>query len=472
MTIADQNLRIPSAFSSNTRRLDARPSRLATTRILSETAHDLRSPLTSVRESIRLVAEGELGAVTESQFHCLADAIEVCDSMERLVADMLEIERLEAGRSRAIRSWFDLLPVCHSVSNAVSSTLRPRNITILWDGIEASTPRVFGDPEKIRRLLSNLITNAARETAEHHQVLIRAQRIHEGHTLRLSVIDSGRGMNVEDWNRAAVRGVSHHNSEGLGLAICRQLASAHHSVLTIVSRLEIGTEVSFELPVCGATSVATQWTQWRGQQSFKTKPRRADGDSETVIGMGQLRTIKADDSEIILLHHEGPPPIHANTCSLLTAVVGAAVSSKAVQSFDEILQRDQRAYDLTYRAADRRWVVLWDANREEAIERAEMLSLREVEGERLRVTWSEPRTVKLNTSQATVVIADAFTREALIDREPAGLVDDDMSLDGGTTFAQSAIPSQRLQAELVHLASRIGQQSKKLISQSVRTRPS
>jgi len=170
------------------------------------------------------------------------------------------------------------------------------------------------------------------------------------------------------------------------------------------------------------------------------------------------------DSQLLLLHHEGPPPKNNHSAILFSVSAGAAVSSKAVQAFNERLQRDQRAFDLVYRVSDRRWVVAWDSTIEEADERMEALSIpdSDFEDSALRLTWSSLRTLNLATSTAAVVLADAMTREALYEREAVGLLDDDMSNDGGTNFAPSPIPAERLQAELSHLSSRLGRQSKTL----------
>ncbi len=471
MTIVEPNLQAIHSTSRSAGRT-ASQSTHPTSRILSETAHDLRSPLASVRESIRVVADGAIGPINEMQFQVLIDAVDVCDSMQRLVADMLQLERLEAGRARATRSWFDLLPLRHSVNTTLAATLRARHISIIWDGIETATPRVFGDPDKICRLLTNLISNAARETAEHRHVMVRAKTNQDGDTLRLSVIDSGRGMNPQEWIAVADRGVSQTGGEGLGLSICRQLASAHHSALTILSRVGTGTEISFELPIGGAVAVANHWTRWRSQHSIKITPRRRTGDqADTQAGAGAIRSFALDDSELSLMHYEGPPPRHPATCVLMSVTAGAALQGKAIATFDERLHRDQLAYDLVYRIAERRWVVVWDANEDEAIERAERLSTPDRELGVLRVNWSTPRVVRLDNHQATTTIADTLTREALTEREPVGMIDDDMIGEGKTKFAPSAVPAQRLQAELAYLAGKAGLQSKSFLRQALRFQP-
>ncbi len=199
---------------------EGRPSRLAASRILSETAHDLRSPLCTVQESIRMVANGELGAVNDTQAQCLVDALSVCDSMQRLVSDMLQLERLQAGRTRARRDWFELKPVCIQVGRSLDSLLRPRRLRLLFDGIESTTPMVFGDRNKIARLLENLVSNASRVVPEGATILIRAQVATENRSLKVSVVDEGKGIDGETWQRLVKRGLSESGSEGLG---CRSV---------------------------------------------------------------------------------------------------------------------------------------------------------------------------------------------------------------------------------------------------------
>ncbi len=223
-----------------------------------------------------MVANGELGGVNDTQAQCLIDAISVCDSMQRLISDMLQLERLQAGRTRARRDWFELRPVCIQVGRSLDSLLRPRRLRLLFDGIESTTTMVFGDRNKITRLLENLVSNASRVVPEGATILIRALVTDENRSIKISVVDEGKGIDGQAWQRLVKRGLSESGSEGLGLSICRQLAAAHHTPLTIYSREGWGTEVSFELPIGGLLSVANGWAQWRFNERSRTVPRRVD----------------------------------------------------------------------------------------------------------------------------------------------------------------------------------------------------
>ena len=69
---------------------------------MSETAHDLRSPLTTVRESIRLIRDGDLGAASVDQRAYLTSAMDQCDCMFQMIGEMLQLERLRTGTCRKL----------------------------------------------------------------------------------------------------------------------------------------------------------------------------------------------------------------------------------------------------------------------------------------------------------------------------------------------------------------------------------
>jgi len=448
-------------------------SRLAASRILSETAHDLRSPLTSVMESIRLVAGGEFGSLNQVQVECLRDAIDVCDSMERLVTDMLQIERLQAGRCRPHRAWFAIESIRQRVSSSLDSLLRPRQISIVWDGIESTTPIVFGDADKISRLLANLIGNAARETSERKSVMVRAIISADRQSLIVSVIDSGRGLEIADWARVSKRGTSDHGSEGLGLSISRQLAAVHFSPLTILSRAGRGTEVSFELPIGGAASVASQWAQWRSLHRTRMSPRRVSGiDYDSESPKDPHRFFEDGETRLMMLHHDGPAPEVSMSALVLTVSAGAMVAKKAVEAFDERLQHDQRQFDLVYRVSDRRWVVVWDAKLVDVKDRIDSLSstIEDLDEGTLRLKWSEARSLAIGPRHTATTLVDTFTREGLYEREPIGFFDDDMSLDGSNQISPSLVPEERLREELSRLSTRFSRRAERLHRQARATR--
>lgn len=225
----------------------------AAVRLISETAHDLRSPLTAVRESIRLVRDGDLGPINDDQQFCLESAVNQCGCIEQMVGEMVQLERLRTGTPRVCRQTVSVTDVRAAVDNTLSPWAVPRDISILWDGADDPNMKVFADPAMLRRLVVNLATNAIRASGEGGFVLMRVARIRHGETIRWSVVDRGRGISEKEMLRITDRDVSYAGGEGLGLAISRQLAALHFSPLKIRSRLGARDRGQLRNAGCGST---------------------------------------------------------------------------------------------------------------------------------------------------------------------------------------------------------------------------
>ena len=230
---------------------------------MSETAHDLRSPLTTVRESVRLVHDGDLGEINEHQRLCLADAINQCNCIEHMVSEMVQLDRMRSGLPRVHRQWISIASIRQSIDETLRPWVLPRDIRVVWDGADDPNLLAFADPPSLRRLVVNLVTNAIRVTGEGQSVLISLEPTGGGEAVRWTVADQGCGISESDLQQIASHQVSNSGGEGLGLMICRQLAALHFSPLTIRSQLGCGTQVSFEIAAGGPRSVAACWTRWR-----------------------------------------------------------------------------------------------------------------------------------------------------------------------------------------------------------------
>ncbi len=282
----------------------------AAVRLISETAHDLRAPLTAVQESIRLVRDGDLGPINHDQESFLDSAVDQCGCIEQMVGEMVQLERLQTGTPRVHRQWVSVAEIRRAVDDTLSPWTVPRRINLLWDGDDDPSMLVFADQAMLRRLLVNLATNAIRASVEGGFVLIRLARVRHGETVRWSVVDRGRGISEQEMLRVADREVSYAGGEGLGLAISRQLAALQFSPLRIRSRLGKGTEVNFETAARGPRSVANTWVRWR--MSFATPersvPSRGDGSIEWTSQTGD-RKMRLDPPAVsVSLSHAASRP--------------------------------------------------------------------------------------------------------------------------------------------------------------------
>jgi hypothetical protein len=155
----------------------------------------------------------------------------------------------------------------------------------------------------------------------------------------------------------------------------------------------------------------------------------------------------------------------------LTVIAGATVSADAIEAFDHKLEGDLGMYDFAYRISNRRWVVAWDNDVEQARKRIETLGLGNLDSASpIRLHWSPIGTLPIRDNHTTRLLADRMARETLTDSE-SSYAAMDHPVDAHE-LRPSAVPGDRLVAELRHLAARVRAQNNHLINQACQLRPS
>lgn len=219
---------------------DVREMLEAKQQLLLAISHELRSPLTRAKVALEFLEDDTVKA------NLLQDIKE----MERLIADLLESERLNARHSKLQVAQLDLGELVASVlaNDFAAETAR------LATRLPAAPVNIEGDATRLRLLVRNLVENALRYTpADGQAVEIEVYGTEEGAGIRVS--DHGRGMSAHDLARAtepfyradparsrATGGL------GLGLYLCRRIATAHGGTLALASELGAGTTVTVTLP--------------------------------------------------------------------------------------------------------------------------------------------------------------------------------------------------------------------------------
>ena len=426
-------------------------------RILSEAAHDLRSPLTAVRESIRLVRDAHVGTVNEDQRSCLTDAITQCDCIDQMVTEMLQLDRFRSGRPRVHRRWVPVAEIRESIDQTLRPWALPRNIAIEWDDLCDPELQVYADATSLRRLVVNLVANAIRATRDGEVILIALRnRVSEG-TVHWSIVDRGSGISPHVMERIDSRQAASAGGEGLGLMICRQLAAQQFSSLTIRSRQGSGTEVSFETPGHSARAIVSRWLRWR----------RAMRGSESSSGPPSVRNTVVEPGTRVVrppTQTRLKPPVmtveltsdiraRSSTISAGTVTLDAELSRQAVDQFDKSFQQQMRLFDLAYRISARRWIWMLDADASSCQGLIEAISTAiadQLEG--LQAVWSEPFSLPDHEAKTAAILSDFMTRQAL----NAAVVENVQELDqvrlGTEPIRASLVAAERLDAELRRLS--------------------
>jgi two-component system, NtrC family, sensor histidine kinase KinB len=216
---------------------------------IATASHELRTPLTSVQMGVHLLLERAVGDLTDKQAEVLSACREDCERLDKLMRDLLDLSRIEAGESKPV-----LEPVrTRDLLNAAVRELRPqvesKGLDFKLDA-PIDLPAVKIDQTQVERVLSNLVVNAIRYT-KHGEIRISAEP--RGNAVAVSVSDTGSGIPQEYLPHifdkfVQVPGVA-TGGAGLGLAISRLIVEAHGGHISVQSEPAKGSTFTFTLPV-------------------------------------------------------------------------------------------------------------------------------------------------------------------------------------------------------------------------------
>ena len=247
------------AFDSMIRRLES--SQKSQRDFVANVSHELKTPLTSIQGFAQAILDGT--AHTEEARKQAAGIIHSeAGRMHRMVLDLLDLARLEAGTADISIAPVDIALLLNQVNEKFLLQARDAGVGLTLE-TAGELPKVMGDGDRLAQVITNLVDNAVKFTPNGGHVWLRANR--EKQSLMISVIDDGPGIPPGDQPHIFDRffqadrsrsGGSAHGS-GLGLAIAREIVHAHGGTISVRSQPGQGTTFMVQLPLgtSGATTV-------------------------------------------------------------------------------------------------------------------------------------------------------------------------------------------------------------------------
>lgn len=239
----------------------AQAANQAKTEFMSIASHELKVPMTSIKGYAKLLTLGAVGDLTQRQREFLDIIASNVDRMDRLVADLLDVSRIEAGRLRLEMGPVDLREVVETVLQSVKAEIEAKELALTVE-IPTTLPPVWGDQGRLVQILTNLVSNAYKYTPNGGQILISVNGQSASSTtncLTISVRDSGLGISPEDQRnlftkffRADDPRVREVPGTGLGLSITKSLVETHGGEIWFESEPDQGTVFTFTLPIMDA----------------------------------------------------------------------------------------------------------------------------------------------------------------------------------------------------------------------------
>jgi signal transduction histidine kinase len=220
---------------------------LATDDLVNMFVHDMRSPLTVIMARLGMLKD-EVDPKSESAEHvdaAMADAL----LLNRMANNLLDIRRLESARLPLQRTATDIAPLARQVVHALGTLDPTRHMEV-----RARMPVVCQcDPELMRRIIENLVSNAVKHTPLGGNVVVEVASTPS--CVRLSVQDEGPGVPRESrariferYSAPGLRAQSGHHSVGLGLAFCKLAVEAHDGKIWVEDAPPGGSRFVVELP--------------------------------------------------------------------------------------------------------------------------------------------------------------------------------------------------------------------------------
>jgi signal transduction histidine kinase/CheY-like chemotaxis protein len=246
-------LRVSEAEAHEARQVAEQANQMKS-RFLANMSHELRTPLNSIINFTRILAAGMRGPVSEEQLDYLNRVHASGEHLLNLINDILDLSKIEAGRMELHRELCQFGPLIHSTMSTATGLIRDKPIE-LHQEIAPDLPLVNIDKTRIRQVLLNLLSNAAKFT-EAGSITVRVEAAPPG--LVVHVSDTGIGISpekldliFEEFRQADEGSERGYEGTGLGLAICRRLIEMHGGTISVASTPGEGTTFSFSLPAVG-----------------------------------------------------------------------------------------------------------------------------------------------------------------------------------------------------------------------------
>jgi signal transduction histidine kinase len=220
---------------------------------ISVASHELKTPLSVIKGYVSLLQEGIYGSLQDEQRKVLASVADQSDRLGRLIQQLLDVSRFEAGGGRLDLRRIDLEPFLDELATSFEALAVQNDIDFaveLTDGLPVS---IIGDADRLNEVVGNLLSNAFKFTPREGCIRLRAGQRDGG--VLIEVQDSGIGIPEKELPRIFEKFYQVENTSqakslgsGLGLAIAREIVEAHGGMISAESEFGKGTLIRVTLP--------------------------------------------------------------------------------------------------------------------------------------------------------------------------------------------------------------------------------
>ncbi|MBW3628238.1 MAG: GAF domain-containing protein [Gemmatimonadetes bacterium] len=230
--------------------------------VLGVVSHELRNPLNATLLTLEMLLEYGSQEIPEAQRKKLESIRRFSDQMVRLVDDLVDVARVEAGQLPIRPERLECALAVEEAMQAVQPFAESKSVQLDVQ-LPDTLPAIFADRQRVLQVFGNLLANAIRQVRPMGTVRIRAES--DGKEIRFSVEDTGPGIPEErlkslfDGSRPRAQGSDSGGTLGMGLAIASGIVRAHGGQIWANSRVGEGSTFVFTLPVASHPASESRW---------------------------------------------------------------------------------------------------------------------------------------------------------------------------------------------------------------------
>ncbi len=315
---------------------------------LADMSHEIRTPLNGVIGFINLLQKSELN---QKQQDYIITIQKSASNLLAIINDILDFSKIEAGKLRIEYTTMDIRDCIDEVLNLLAPYAHEKNIALVPLIYSDVPPLVFGDPLRIKQIITNLVNNAIKFT-EQGSVIIRVMLEHQTNsqlTIRINVSDTGVGLSIEEqkilfqaFNQDKAGTTRKFGGTGLGLVICKKLVEQMGGTIGVESEPHKGSTFWFTFQVSKhEPSDKTKKSLIEASSHSNTEPLNTK-QMETRLNVSN--TLQSKNSDVFILAVDDNP----ENLKLITVLLeDMDIKVMAVESAEEAIKAvGQQHFDL------------------------------------------------------------------------------------------------------------------------------
>jgi len=219
---------------------------------LAMVSHDMRTPLSGISMMTEMMIQGTLGQLPEKAAQQLQTVSRSCERLLVLINDLLDMEKLEAGKMQLDVHQVDVFELLGRIADTLANTAMQKRIDVLINAPQGL--EIEADDDRLLQVGVNLLSNAIKFSPVGSSIHLSARS--KGDFIEVAVSDSGRGIPeshlqsiFDRYKQVQAADGKRSTGTGLGLPIAKQIVEQHGGEIGVISRIEQGTTFWFRLPV-------------------------------------------------------------------------------------------------------------------------------------------------------------------------------------------------------------------------------